>query len=286
MSNESDRSRLPRPKEILLSEPLYKKFKFTEEEIEEVAELEMYAGPLDAYCMDCHQQTIFSRSVTGYPAYGNSLSPAQGYIRYLEGNKLNITSDRTFSMSLTCARNEDHQIHFYFVVHKHKLIKVGQYPSLADFDSPDTEQYRKVLDKQDYDDLRRAIGLSAHGIGVGAFVYLRRIFENLMEEAHLEAKGQAGWDEDLYDRGRVDEKIQLLKTHLPPAMVEMKALYPILSKGVHTLSEEVCLKHFPPLRIGIELILDQKIEQIRKVEKQKKEERAKQMIAEIKGDLT
>ena len=34
----------------------------------------------------------------------------------------------------------------------------------------------------------KAIGLAANGVGIGSFVYLRRIFENLVFQAFDEAK--------------------------------------------------------------------------------------------------
>ena len=47
----------------------------------------------------------------------------------------------------------------------------------------------------------------------------------------------------------------------------MKAVYSILSNGVHELTEEECLCYFAPIKLSIELILDQKIEEAKKVEK-------------------
>jgi len=43
-------------------------------------------------------------------------------------------------------------------------------------------------------------------------------------------------------------------------MVENRALYSILSKGIHELAEEECLQSFQIMKLGIELILDQKSE--------------------------
>ena len=37
--------------------------------------------------------------------------------------------------------------------------------------------------ERDLKELRKAIGLHAQGIGVGAFVYVRRIFERLIDKA-------------------------------------------------------------------------------------------------------
>ena len=103
---------------------------------------------------------------------------------------------------------------------------------------------------------------------------MRRIFEGLILEAHAHAEAKEGWIEENYAKSRMDEKIELLKDYLPAFLVENKKLYSILSKGIHLLSEEECLTSFPILKVGIELILDEKImekERHAKILKAKKE---------------
>ena len=65
----------------------------------------------------------------------------------------------------------------------------------------------------------------------------------------------------------MDEEIPLLKDLLPSFLVENRKMYSILSKSIHELSEEECLAAFNVVRLGIELILDEKIE---KKEKERK----------------
>lgn len=65
----------------------------------------------------------------------------------------------------------------------------------------------------------------------------------------------------------MEEKITLLKDYLPEFLVENKKMYSILSVGIHSLSENDCLKYFETVKIGIELILDEKIEILKKQEK-------------------
>jgi hypothetical protein len=141
------------------------------------------------------------------------------------------------------------------------MQKVGQYPSVADLHSAQIRRYRNVLSPEDYRELNRAVGLAAHGVGIGAFVYLRRIFERLIEEAHQIAQHDSAWDEDLFLRShhRMSEKIALLASHLPGFLVENKSLYGILSKGLHDLSEDECLQFFSVTQLGIELILEERI---------------------------
>jgi hypothetical protein len=128
-------------------------------------------------------------------------------------------------------------------------------------------QYRKLVSADDYGELARAVGLAAHGIGIGSFAYLRRIFERLINLARDQAAVASDWDEAAFQRSRMEEKIELLKAHLPSFLVEQRKLYSILSIGIHSLTEKQCIEAFPVLRLGIELILDEKVAAVRKKEK-------------------
>lgn len=185
-----------------------------------------------------------------------------------------------FSLGFLCSRNNAHQALFLFSAHKGTLQKIGQNPSLADLALPDLRKYSKVLGDERFKELTRGIGLTTHGIGVGAFVYLRRIFESLIEEAHVMASKNSGWDEDAYTRARMDEKISLLKEHLPDFLVQNRSIYSILSVGVHTLSESDCLAAFPAVRPAIELILDDLLE---RHERQAKLAAAAKSLAALKA---
>ena len=162
------------------------------------------------------------------------------------------------------------------------IQKVGQYPSIADMQLFDISKYRKILGKESYRDFTKAIGLYADGIGCGSFLYLRRIFERLIEEKHQAcATTEAGaWDEEQYNKLRVNERIEILEEKgyriIPNDLAEFKeSLYGVLSKGVHESTDETCAEIFPALKYIIENILD---EQIRQKEKEEK-------LKEIRGKL-
>jgi hypothetical protein len=180
---------------------------------------------------------------------------------------------------IRCKRWDDYMYFFIrYTVDDEKVIKIGQYPSIADFQIHEIKKYTKVLSKEKLREFTRAIGLAANGVGIGSFVYLRRIFESLIEEAHTIAKKDSGWNEEAFLRARMADKIQILETHLPPFLVANKSLYGILSVGVHALNEEDCLAHFDTVRVGIELILDEKLEAF---ERKRKIEEAQQKLAAL-----
>lgn len=81
---------------------------------------------------------------------------------------------------------------------------------------------------------------------------------------------------------KFDKKIETLKDYLPEALVKNKAIYGIVSKGIHELSEEECLDMFQPLLIGIELILDEVLAQ---KEKEKREKELQSFISKKSEEL-
>lgn len=255
---------VPTPEEFFISTPLYEKIKIDEKDDKDILAIINLTGNLDVYCPECKNQSILIR--TGSASYCST--------------KEEIPTISSFSFQ--CSRDNDHRMLFIVLKKDNTIEKIGQNPSLANLHIPEIEKYSKVLDNKYYIELKKAIGLTTHGIGVGSFVYLRRIFEFLIHEEYLNNVSKPDWDEDKYKRADMSEKINILKADLPDFLVEKKAMYSILSKGIHELEEKECLSYFPIVKIGIECILDQKIE---KKEKAKKEEEAKKAIDAIHQDI-
>lgn len=174
-----------------------------------------------------------------------------------------------FSTEYNCSFSNAHSMIFIFYIQNNSIMKIGQYPSFADLSEPQVEQYRNLLGHERFRDLTRALGLYAHGIGAGSFVYLRRIFEHLLDEANQKALSIGNYDEEDFKGKRVVERIKLLEDFLPPFIVKNRKLYSILSFGVHTLDDQKCLQYFPLVRSGIELILDEEIRHREEEEKVK-----------------
>ena len=161
-------------------------------------------------------------------------------------------------------------------------MKVGQYPSVADIHIGQVKQYDKVLDKSILREFTKAIGLAANGVGIGSYVYLRRIFEKLVFDAFKEAKNDNVVDEVQFNSMRMDEKLKSLNGYLPSFIVENHEIYGILSKGIHQLTEEECLAYFDCMRQSIELILDERLEQLAK---KKKIEEVKKTLNSITSQI-
>lgn len=170
---------------------------------------------------------------------------------------------RIMTFSFVCTMDKEHHLDYVVITNGNTMKKIGQYPSVADLSFPELEEYSKVISKEDRKELGRALGLYASGIGVGSYVYLRRIFERILEQAKAKAIEHGTLDVDTYDQSKVVEKIKLLKEYLPEILNDNTEFYGIVSKGIHELSEDECREYFPVLKDCILLILQQ-WEQMRK----------------------
>ena len=186
-----------------------------------------------------------------------------------------------FDIEVSCQRDGTHKYLFCFLYDGLHLTKYGQHPSMEDIAGADIRKYATLLRDGYFGELKRATGLASHGIGIGAFVYLRRIFERLILD-HREAVAQAGKPIDGFDVLRMDEKIGALKDELPEALVKNKAAYRILSVGIHELDEETCKRYFPVVRAAIIQILEQDFQ---RRESEQVAAALESEIARISGDL-
>ena len=214
---------------------------------------------LDGYCPFCRRRSTFERTSGGLSDEGWSWFHSQG-VKY-EGD-----------LVITCARNDSHTIWYILRGGGGVLQKVGQFPSFADIANDESKQYRTLLSTEDAAELHKAIGLAAHGVGIGAYVYIRRIFERLIDNRFAEFKTLENWPVEDFRRLRVAEKIEFLKDHLPDFLVKNKKLYGILSLGIHELNEADCLNFFSVIRASTIFILEE--------DKRKKEELAQRAAVE------
>ncbi|WP_324675107.1 hypothetical protein [Hymenobacter sp. GOD-10R] len=253
-------------KAFLFELPIYTPIKITDENRSDFNKLISFRGNIDYFNPGLGENTTYNITI----AYSVHVSEFTSY-------------GGLGSAIAKCVRTSQEFTFYYFYDDENRVfMKVGQHPSVAYFHISQVKQYNKILSRDKLKEFTRAIGLAANGVGIGSFVYLRRIFEGLIEEAHTIAKADQGWDEEPYSRARMADKIELLRAHLPAFLVENKALYGILSVGVHALKEEDCLAYFETVKVGIELILDEKLEAF---EKQKKIDDAKQKLADLTNKI-
>jgi hypothetical protein len=242
----------PGRQEFLFQSPLYESFKFSDD-LKDAKALLYYASSIDGYCRYCKKLSTF-----------RSDGPiASGAWEQFQKSKY---FDST--LTLTCARNSDHEIKFFLLVMDGVVQKVGQYPSFADIALDESKSYGNILTEDDKAELHKAIGLAAHGVGIGSFVYVRRIFERLIQKRFEEFKDVEKWVVEDFKNLRMTEKIDFLREHLPKFLVENKKIYGVLSLGIHELDEEECLQFFEIMKASTIIILEE--------DKKKKEQLALQ----------
>lgn len=213
----------------------------------------IFTGPdiqFDTYCIFCKKESTFKQFVGSRGGgAGKSIPANYTYLR-----------DQIFTLRFICQRNQKHIYWYALQVDQEKISKVGQTPSLADIATPEISRFSRVANRELLKEYKMAVGLFSHGVGAGSFVYLRRIFEKLISETAKKA-AESGESFPDFESKRIFEKIEVLARHLPSDIVENKNIYKILSAGIHDLSEEECMLHFPVLKSTIDLILDEYITQ-------------------------
>lgn len=246
---------------------------------------------LDCYCRKCGRDTTF-KSRNSDDKVANevhlkmmacnepSIFAANQEFDYHSFNSA-LEKIEFFTRNFYCPRatnNHSHDIVIVLRVNAGKITKIGQFPQLADLENTHLKKY-KELDQEIYQELNRASGLNSHGIGVGSFVYLRRIIEKYILYPELERLIQEeALTTEQISLADFKGKVALAKDHLPSVLVDNPRIYSILSKGIHSLSEKECLEILSPLLTAIELILDERLE---KVEREKKLEKMKSDLNRI-----
>ena len=218
---------------------------------------------IECYCYDCKDKSFFQLikkdkfcSKHYFPQIKSKLN--EYYRSFM---------NQYYCLEFECISDRNHKIHFDLFLSNDKAKKIGQYPSIETIKLASNYRYRYYLSEY-YDEYIKAIGLYQNNIGIGSFVYMRRIIEKLTYNAFKEAVKNENISEiDFLNKGVV-ERIKQLRNYLPAILVDNPKLYGILSKGIHELDEETCLEIFPCVKLGIELILDEIITKQVKKEKE------------------
>lgn len=261
--------------DLLVNKGLYDSVEISKEDLEEISKLlSDNCYKIDCFCIKCKEMRTFESvdnkvykelgfivSVldTERSGRGRSARKEEEYKQYL---------NRRYSLSFGCTRNNEHSILFDLLVTNDKIIKIGQYPSLADISIGDTAKYKSALGKK-IGEYNKSLGLFSHGIGIGSFVYLRRIIEKLVFEKYEAVKDELEISHDEFIHKEFKDKLMILKKYLPEVLVKNHNVYGIVSKGIHELSEEECILMYPYIKAGIELILDDIIAEKERIEKEK-----------------
>ena len=249
---------------------LYDSKEICEDNIADLIELLKGNVKISAYCKECKQERVFSMKPIEYyfetgpegdeeiscASLGEEIESLQNMIFSTKVRQEKSSTEewkwinwqiadttRLMKLEYICSMDEKHHLDYIVLTTDNSMMKIGQYPSIADMTFPELDAYKHVISKQDRKELGTAIGLFASGIGAGSYVYLRRILERLIYQAKATAGDKVNDEE--FEQARVAERIKMLQGYLPEILIKNTTIYGILSKGIHELSEEECKKYFP-----------------------------------------
>lgn len=287
--------------QFLQTKGLYDSMDITEENIQELVDLLNGNVRISTYCKQCKAERVFTMKpvvcyVIGRGEYealkvSDIIYEAQKFYCSTSNNPLNAMlgtatavakeKSRLIVFEFICAMNNSHHLDFVVLTDNSTFRKIGQYPSVADLAFPELDKYNKVMSENDRRELGKALGLFANGIGIGSYVYLRRILERLLEKVKADAGDTV--DSNMFNRARMGEKMKMLQEYLPKTLADNPSIYGILSKGIHELSEKECLSYFIVVKDCLLMIFD---EWAREKEKSKKEESIRSELSRIASKLT
>lgn len=161
---------------FLLNTGLYQPIEITVDNTSDLADLIGGKERIDIYCPECKAKRIFYSESISYEAEdakrGLYKRPLEEVVRskvciYPNGNPFTEFPEEDYRLMVFkffCSKDEDHHLDYIVLTQGNKMIKIGQYPSVADLSFPELKEYRKVMQKEDEKELKRAIGLFASGI--------------------------------------------------------------------------------------------------------------------------
>ena len=141
-----------------------------------------------------------------------------------------------------------HHLDFIVVTDGNVMRKIGQYPSFIDLSSYELKEYQKSMSKQDEKEFKSAEMLYSMGMGIGAFAYLRRIFERIIAEAEKMAIDNKEFNESDFANCHIKEKVKKLKQYLPKSMSDNTSFYKVVSEGIHNFNDKECIENYETLK--------------------------------------
>lgn len=239
--------------------------------------------PMDYYCDSCDKSKTFiqnnSKAVATTSKYNGleslnlyKLTMEEDKIKYSDNSYSNVSSELYLFSNMNlyifkefkCPSCEKRIIMIFDYDGKY-ITKIYQSFQNTLINDDEIKRFKKLklLDENDITELGKANKCKKLGLSVASFVYLRRIFENMLERIYEREKSNIKIEKDLqFSNLLIKEKISLLKPYLPTLLNEKSSngkygeLYKILSEGIHKLDENTCNSLFDFLTEIILLILE------------------------------
>ena len=162
---------------------------------------------------------------------------------------------KVFALAIQCSREGDVTV-----------MKLGESPP---FSTPISPRIPKLLSEPDLDLYRKGVRAMDYGLGIGAASYFRRVVESqwkrLVQEIQKAAK-QLGEDVSVYDEALKSAQftgaVKVLKQAIPDKLLlpgghnPLTLLHQSLSKQLHGLSDEECLRQAQDIQLVLTALLE------------------------------
>ena len=254
--------------EFLEETPLYTKCS-----VELPDKLEEINLSINKFCPECKEKRTF--------ILGNKYIPQIDYFSLVNITRTlrTIEPNCTVFLYYVCGscRKFNRSFSFFVGENKEYIQKIGQYPA---FDITIEKHLREMLGE--YTDFyQRGLICEYNSYGIGAFVYYRRIIEEIIGNLlNSIPELMTGEEKQKYEEAlekvkntkQTQEKIKLIKDLLPSILMPegfnpFKTIYDMLSKGIHSKTDEECLDYSRAIRKSLIFL----VEIILRTKKQKKE---------------
>lgn len=242
---------------LLENEPPYKELPFYSDWYCKLIEIKKIA--IDDYCKTCGAIKVFQDSIeklmcdTFAADIMGSCPRTSSCEDASPATPIFMTKQYSINLSLKCAKcNEQHYYSILFM--GDKIIKIGQYPSFAEKEKQEIKKYKNVISKY-YIELMCAENAYSMHMGIASFVYLRRIYEHIVETEYNRLSIPNSSEKVSFDdkMKRVDKEIKII----PPELNAQKSkIYSVLSKGIHEYEEKECYDIYPMMKTIILITLE------------------------------
>lgn len=288
-------------KEFLEDSPLYE---WKEFKIPNIYRIGLWINEIDAFCTTCNQirpfhdsprdsviierkQAKTNRKLALKPSPISPIGSSLNHSSIYKSNGL-FTGQTYFEFSCVSCKKDRYEYCVDHVV-TGNTIKIQKYGEL-----PRQKLERdKLLQKffaNDSDCYEKALVCLSHGYGIAAFAYLRRIIENNilklldMLQEDINSSGGNVYIENALTELRKDspmsKNIEVANNALPDylnphGLNPLGKLYKVLSEGVHSLSDEECLKKANEVKVCLKFLISEL------ADRKKNREQFKKMVGSL-----
>ena len=242
-------------------------------------ETELFGFDYDYRTTEKYIQLTKSSGQSGYGRINLNNDSILGLQPPYDKENLNDNTIYYIEYFFTCTNDSKHKymlmISIEFNDGEFIVRKIGQNPSMLTVKGFDFDKYKKQLDELNaYEDYKKADLSNADHFHVGAYAYLRRIFEKMVNK-YLVGKE--------LDDNHMDTKINAIRDKFDPRIQKLlKNLYEILSVSIHELDEQQSKEYY----VYLKTIIDMQLEYIKtESDKESQSKSLESILDKIKGGI-